>query len=281
MKFINTREISCFGLRRSGNHAILNWIRRQNNGCFVHLNDVKLYTHKDPYKSFSKATITGINPLLYQRENIKFKRFLKYLLDPNVEYLFGGDTSKLEIEKLREYRLKSLLIHSYEHYCLSQVLGTWFEKKREEFLGKSQYKFDILILRDPYNTFASLIKSGEKFNNLDFIIDKWLEHAREYLGLSNYLHNRVSISYNQWFQNKAYRQKIAENLGLIFTDAGINTVSVVGKGSSFDRVNYDGKASQMTVLSRYQDFLDHPVMLKVLANQELNELSQEIFGSIV
>ncbi|NEQ73290.1 MAG: hypothetical protein F6K23_09540 [Okeania sp. SIO2C9] len=52
MYFTNAIDISCFGLRRSGNYAVINWIIRQNNGSFVHLNDVKLYSNKDPYQSF-------------------------------------------------------------------------------------------------------------------------------------------------------------------------------------------------------------------------------------
>lgn len=190
----------------------------------------------------------------------------------------------IDRENLRKYRVKDLFIHSYEHYDLSNIIKPWFEERREEFLGKSEHRFDILILRDPYNNFASLIKKEESINlskNPDAIIKKWIEHAKEYLGLSNYFQNRISISYNEWFTNKAYRQKIAEALGLVFTDAGINMVPNVGKGSSFDKVNYAGQASQMNVLSRYKVFLDHPIMLKVLANKELNELSEEIFGSIV
>lgn len=280
MSFNNTRDISCFGLRRSGNHAILNWIIMQNNGSFVHLNDVKLYTNRDPYKSFSKATIGGINPLVYHQGSVKFRRFLKFLVNSKIEYLYGGDSVELDREKLRKYKLKSLLIHSYEHYSLSKIFSSTFEEKRVEFLGKSQYTFDILILRDPYNTFASLIKRGENSKNFDLIIKKWIEHAKEYLGLSNYLQNRISISYNHWFENKAYRQKIAEALGLVFTDDGINIVSNVGQGSSFDRTNYQGKANQMNVLYRYKDFLDHPVMLRLFADRELNELSEEIFGLI-
>ncbi|MGK7918438.1 MAG: hypothetical protein AB4080_00295 [Trichodesmium sp.] len=204
------------------------------------------------------------------------------MTNSKVEYLYGGNCVDIDREKLKKYSIKDLVIHSYEHYELSNIMP-WFEEGREEFMGKSQSRFNILIIRDPYNTFASLIKKEEKrlSKNPDAIINKWIEHAREYLGLSNYFQNKINISYNKWFINKAYRQKITEALGLVFTDAGINMVSKVGKGSSFDKVNYDGKATQMNVLSRYQAFLDHPVMLKILANKELNELSQEIFGLIV
>ncbi|NEQ73289.1 MAG: hypothetical protein F6K23_09535 [Okeania sp. SIO2C9] len=94
----------------------------------------------------------------------------------------------------------------------------------------------ILIIRDPYNTFASLIKKKEKrlSKNPDAIINKWIEHAREYLGLSNYLQNQINISYNEWFINKAYRQKITEALELVFTDAGINTAVFIWVDHSKD-----------------------------------------------
>ncbi|MGF1480222.1 MAG: hypothetical protein ACFB4I_12140 [Cyanophyceae cyanobacterium] len=280
MSYVNNREISCFGLRRSGNHALINWIVKQNNDSFVHLNNVKLYTNKDPYKSFAEATISGINPLVYHQGVVKFRRFIKYSLQPDVAYIYGGNRPELDREQLR-IQFKTLLIHSYEHYTLSQVLGSWFEEKRTKFLGKSQRCFDLLLLRDPYNTFASLIKRGEKLDDPHAVIQKWIDHAKEYLGLSSYLQNRVSVNYNYWFTDKQYRQELAQSLGLSFTDAGIDTVSAVGRGSSFDKTAYDGKASQMPVLLRYQKYLDHPVMLKVLANKELNELSEEIFGPIL
>ncbi|NEQ76581.1 MAG: hypothetical protein F6K23_28230 [Okeania sp. SIO2C9] len=212
----NATDISCFGLRRSGNHAIINWIIRQNNGNFVHLNDVKVYKDKDPYKSFSQANIGGINPLIYHQDNWKWQRYFKYLMNSKTEYLYGRNSVTLDREKLRKYALKKLLIHSYEHYDLSDAMMPWFEERREEFLGKSQRRFDLLIIRDPYNNFASLIKKEEGRNlskNPEAIIKKWIEHAKEYLGLSNYFKNRISISYNEWFVNKAYRQKITEALG--------------------------------------------------------------------
>lgn len=282
MDITNIKEISFFGLRRSGNHAIQNWIIRQNDNSFVHLNDCKLYSKsKNPYENFSKVTISRISPLVYHKGSLKYRRFLKYSLNPNVEYLYGGDRIELDRRSLREYKTKSLIIHSYEHYSLSQVLGSWFESQRDEFLGKSQKKFDIVLLRDPFNVFASLIHRGENLDNAKPIIEKWIEHAKEYLGLTDYLKNRVSISYNSWVVNKDYRQEVAGLLDLKFSDVGINTVVNVGKGSSFDGTAYDGKAQEMPVLSRYKSYLDHPVMLQVLNNEELRDLSEKVFGSIV
>ncbi len=281
MNFTNYKEIRCFGLRRSGNHAIINWIIKQNNNPFVFLNNIKVDRDINPYKSFSKAQISGINPLVYHQNLIKYRRFIKFLLNPKCEYFYGRERAELNRKNLRNYEGKSLLIYSYEHYPLSKIVSEQFEKNRENFLGKSEFKFDVLILRDPYNTFSSLIKKGEKLHSLDSVVNIWIENAKEYLGLSNYLKNKVTINYNNWFKNKDYRQKICEQLGLVFTDAGIEVVPNFGNGSSFDKINYNHKASSMGVLNRYKAFMDHPIMIKIRANSELNELSEEIFGSLL
>lgn len=282
MDFINIKEISFFGLRRSGNHAIQNWIIRQNDSSFVHLNDCKLYSkNKNPYENFSKVTISGVNPLVYHRGMFRYRRYFKYLLDPKVEYLYGRNRPELDREGLRDYRNKSLLLHSYEHYSLDQVIGDWFETERDNFVGKSQQRFDVLVLRDPFNVFASLIHRGEDMDKANSVIRKWIEHAREYLGLTSHFKNRVCISYNQWFTDKYYRQQIAKSLDLNFSDAGINAVVNVGHGSSFDGTTYDGSAREMPVLVRYKKYLEHPAMQKVLAHEELRDLAAKIFGPIV
>ena len=139
----NIKDISCFGLRRSGNHAIQNWIIKQNNSSFVHLANVKFYTGKDPCQSFAEATISGIRPLVYHKGIVKYRRYLKHLANPSFEYRYGGDRTELDRKKLKEYKIKSLIIHTYEHYSLSNVLGNWFEERRDEFLGESQKKFEI------------------------------------------------------------------------------------------------------------------------------------------
>ena len=243
--------------------------------------DCWIYSNKNPYNSFCEATISRISPLIYHRSIIKYKRYLRYLIDPSYEYRYGGNVLELDRSRLRNYKTKSLVMHTYEHYSLNQVMGNWFENYRDKFLGESQEKFDIVLLRDPFNLFASLIHRGENLEDSDSVIEKWIEYAREYSGITNYFRYRISINYNQWFTNRDYRNRLANKLNLTFSDAGVDNVVNVGKGSSFNGTNYDGKASQMSVLYRYKDYLDHPIMLKVLNNEELRDLSHEIFGSII
>ena len=282
MSFINAKEISCFGMRRSGNHAVLNWIRKQIPGTFVHLNNAKIYGNHDPYISFSEIVVSDLNPFVFESGPRKVKRFAKYLIRRGkVQYTYGRpDFGRLKIEALRQHP-KSLLIHSYEHYSLKMVLGEWFDTEMEQYLGRSQSKSNIVLLRDPYNLFASLIKKKENFSNPKSIIGKWNEHAREYLGHTSYLANRVSISYNSWFKDQDYRRELANRLGIEFTDAGLDSVPIFGRGSSFDGQKYSGQARKMGVLSRYKQFLDHPVMKEVMADEELRELSYEAFGDIL
>ena len=91
------------------------------------------------------------------------------------------------------------------------------------------------------------------------------------------------MKFDDWFANKTYRKKIAEQLNLNFSDAGLNTIMPMGwgkKGSSFDKMEYDGNAQKMKVLDRWKEYKDNPVeftnVLKM--NNELREMSEKIFG---
>ncbi len=287
MDFTNSLEITFFGMRRSGNHAVINWIRSQTQGTFIHLNNVNLYSGCDPYQHFTQAVISEVNPLVAERGLRSFKRFSKYLLRcGKVEYLYGVDERHSELIKRESWRAlkKILLVRSYEHYSLQDAIHDWFEAEREQNVGRSQHQFDIVLVRDPYNLFASLIKTSNnisELSNSQLVIDKWKEHAKEYLGYTNHLKHQVGISYNAWFQDQEYRRELADRLKLTFTDDGMDSVPMFGKGSSFDGQRFDGNARKMGVLSRYKHFLDHPVMEQVLADQEIRELSYTIFGDIL
>ena len=184
MDFTNRIELSCFGMRRSGNHAFVNWVRSQTTGKFLHINNAKIYTSEDPYDRFAECTTFAINPLVTERGLRGFKRFIKYALHRGqVEYIYAGygaEGQNIDREALRQQQ-KSLLVHSYEHYLLEDVLEDWLKTDREKFLGTSQYTFDVVLLRDPFNLFASLIKRNEDFSKPYSAINKWKCHAREYL----------------------------------------------------------------------------------------------------
>ncbi|MEA5553169.1 hypothetical protein VB713_19695 [Anabaena cylindrica UHCC 0172] len=244
---VNEKEIRIVGLRRTGNHAIINWIRKQSTGKVMHLNNI-LVT-ENPY------------------------RFL-YHHYPKDE---------LKREAIGDFVKKNCLLYNYEDYSLEEVNNPKFERNHDLYLGKSAVRYDIIILRDPFNLLASRLQKNfitVKTPN-ETVMSLWIAYAKEFLGETNYLkNNKICVNYNQWFLDLNYRHQIASQLRLEFTDAGIEQVKNYGGGSSFDGKGLDGQANQMDVLNRYKMFENHADYQKLLNNKEVLEYSRRIFGDI-
>lgn len=242
---INEKELRVIGLRRTGNHGIMNWIKYQHDDKVFHLNNIKAL--KNPYR---------------QRYSWDKKDFWRQ-------------------EALGNFTKKSFLIYSYEDYSLEQITNPDFEKKHDLYFGKSGTRYDVLILRDPFNFIASRLKR----NYIDVkapkqtFVSLWIECAKEFLNETNYLkNNKVCVNYNRWFCEIDYRKHISSLLGLEFSDAGLNVIQ--GGGSSFNVREFHGKANQMDVLSRWQNYRENNDYLKLVENQEMLEYSKKIFGII-
>jgi hypothetical protein len=141
----------------------------------------------------------------------------------------------------------------------------------------------VIILRDPFNLFASRIKGGfphvksSRYN----LIDYWLFYAKEFLNETNYLkYQKVAVNYNLWASVPSYRREIAQQLGLTFTDEGIQRVSGMGGGSSFDERKFDGQAQAMKTDERWRYYLEDDFYKSLFKNQELLDYSRQIFGEI-
>ena len=146
---------------------------------------------------------------------------------------------------------------------------------------------NVLILRDPFNLISS--KLASKIS--DFAIPEWLwettkdhinewkKQAKEFLGQTNILPNKMTVNYNQWFQSEEYRRKLSHQLGGSFSDKKLNYVPKMGGGSSFDNRTYQGKAREIKVLERWKNFADNK-RLWSLFDEEILELSSAIFGKI-
>lgn len=252
----NQKEIRIVGLMRTGNHAIIKWIQGQQTGKVWHLNNLQV--NENPYR--------------YKYE---------YLRDYYPQY--QGAIERFQREARGDFTKKDCLLYSYEDYGLKQVLTQSFEKKHDLYLGKSAERYDLLVLRDPFNLLASRLKNNytEVKARNKTVIDLWISYAKEYLGETHYLkHNKICVNYNRWTRDVTYRKQIAFQLKLDFSDAGINKVSGCGGGSSFEGRQFDGKASEMDVLNRWKHFAKDPSYRKLLNNQEMLEYTEKIFGHI-
>jgi hypothetical protein len=183
-----------------------------------------------------------------------------------------------------DFSEKDCLILSYEDYSIPQVANDFFEKKHDLYLGKSEKRFDVLILRDPFNLFASRLRSGRtemSGSKLKSLLDVWIEYAREYLGETNYLQNeKVLVNFNKWFAERDYRKSLAEKLGLDFSDQAVNQVTSFGRGSSFDGTKFDGNPQKMDLLGRWRTLSENPEYLQLVRNEEVRLYSEMIFGHI-
>ncbi|MDY6783746.1 MAG: hypothetical protein SW833_14600 [Cyanobacteriota bacterium] len=253
---VNQKEIRVVGLRRTGNHALLNWIKEQEKGEVWHLNNVQ--SQENPYR--------------YKYNNLsEFFPNNKWSIDRFKNQAKGNLTPK------------DCLIYNYEDYALSDVFSEKFEEKHDLYLGKTKTRYDVLVIRDPFNLLASRLKNNymptkDKNKNC---IDLWIDYAKEYLGETQYLrYNKVCVNYNQWTTDIEYRKQIAQQLNLEFSDAGINKVSGCGGGSSFEGRALDGQANQLDIGNRWKHFCEDKVYRKLLDNEQLWLYSEQIFGQI-
>ena len=292
--FTNFIEIRVYGLMRSGNHAIIKWIQDQYPGqitCF--LNNVK-HGNCDPYTSTSRKIFTGI------------------------------DEHK-DIETLRKMK-KHVLIYSYEDRAhlesqglnfLSSVFQSDFENNRKRYLGKSQHQFDVAIIRDPFNCFASRLALLQKkgplggVSDMELVAHNWKILAKEVISLNKYPKPRkIAINYNWWVVDQNYRKNLSLVLMGVHNDLSLEQVSRFGGGSSFQETNYKltirklmqkwykvfdarrfAKISlywkgfttpklKKAVFERWRIFSKNEIYRRLFVDKELIELSEELFGEI-
>ena len=111
----------------------------------------------------------------------------------------------------------------------------------------------------------------------------WKVYAHEFLGETHYLPNRVSISYNDWFLSREYRDRLGRQLGFINRDLGIDEVAKWGPtmwGDSFDGLQYEGQAQRMKVMERWREYQHDEFFCALFQDEELWDLSRLLFGEI-
>ena len=150
---------------------------------------------------------------------------------------------------------------------------------------------NVLIVRRPSNLFASRLRKASQKEAVAYprtngatmqrIVRVWKQHAREFLGDTRLLDNKVCVYFDWWFSSRSYRRKICQQLNMEFTDVGFDHVSQAGGGSSFDATELDGNNQRMDVLNR-RDYLlpsERAVLESILRDRELRDLGQRLVAS--
>lgn len=259
----NKKEFRIVGLSRSGNHGVINWIINQLDGryCFLNCTEPK----HNPFSTVRPLSASGD---LYRTNIHNFD---------------------LDQEKTGRFSAKDYLIYNHEDCFLGPLNGKVFRQNKTEWMGESGERKDILLLRDPYNLFASRLKSGlirghhtlhgSKPISLLTLQRLYKQHASEFLGEKNYLQNKILINFNLWARSRDYRENLAAELGIPFTDKGFKEVTEVAGGSSFDGTKFSGMAHKMDVNNRWKKYAADPEYMD-LFDPEINELASRIFGEI-
>lgn len=261
----NHLEIRLLGMMRSGNHALVNWIYQQVEEPRCFLNNV------DP----------GANPFTTFQKKGTYQQFQEDFFEK----------FNLTRERLGSFSSKNLLMYSYEDRFPEETFANpVFLSNHQRWVGGSETIHDLLLIRDPFNLFASRLKQQDDIvdqehslrtpEGRDFDRKLWKSHAREYLGETNHSSNhKVLVSYNQWVADESFRKDVSAKLGLHFNDTGLGTVVQVGGGSSFDR---DGNVdpAKMKVAERWTHYAEDADYLAIFDDSELLDLSRRIFGDL-
>ncbi len=244
-----TESIFLVSMMRSGHHAVLNWFARNQLRPILHLNDCRI----------EAGTLLPDPPNLVMYYNGHVGR---YLLDES-----PGDLERLSEDC-------STIICSFEERSSQYV------RAAADVVRPSKI---IIVVRDALNFVASCMKHAEKYPQVKSkIIDSmhqrlevWCDQARELQrGPSGIT---CGINYNLWFSSKLYRDTVAADHGFLNQDIGINEVLLFGKGSSFDDLAYEKKASQMAVLTRWHEYRQNPCFQSYISDEAI-ELSASLFG---
>lgn len=79
---------------------------------------------------------------------------------------------------------------------------------------------------------------------------------------------------------RSYRETLAAELNLDFSDEGLNDISKSGRERSFDGDRYVGEAYRMDVLNRWKSYADNPKYLGLIRTEGILHYSHRLFGDI-
>lgn len=274
----NEYEIRIFGMRRSGNHMLANWVASLFDHPVYYFNNCPAFS--DPFQTFTRRNLNPHISNLYC--NIPILRCTKNRCNK--------DTSKL-LHEIQQ-RHKECLLIGYEDIHLERLMEKSLIKNKQLTAGSSEKIFDIVLLRDVFNWAASRMhiapkKEGEPskidrtFNRID--IKKWEALARDFLGETHYLkENKIPVSYNAFVSNVEYREHVARRLGKENRDWTITELGTMfASGSSFEKNTKMHNANEMKVFERWKVMKDNESYREMLnLEKDSIELSERIFGHI-
>ncbi|MGH1464344.1 MAG: hypothetical protein ACRBBQ_03195 [Cognatishimia sp.] len=243
-----------FGMRRSGNHAIINWLLRNANGNSTFLNNCA--TGQPACDSWRAVEVNA--------KRMPIKRGTQIA---DVTAGVGDD---------------ALLVLSYEDFPPDpDEGGTGLTSD----VPMDLIKRDIVLYRNFMNWSASLLRKIQANDELDTLVCLRvmmvaLDKYREFLELAanSGSNDFLPINYDRWVARPRYRARILQDLGLPHKDNSLGKVQPYGGGSSFQKDVK--KADNLATDERWRAMVNDPtyqlVLLAASQDTELVELMQKL-----
>ncbi|MVO15059.1 hypothetical protein [Parasedimentitalea huanghaiensis] len=238
--FAPGQALRMFGMRRSGNHAIANWLQRNaTTGRSVFLNNCKPAT--DPLKSFRAIELDG--------ELVSHQIAQKDLASVAGT---AGDGA--------------MLLISYEDVTTAE-----FAPKRAVSgpFDETLLSGDVLIYRSFLNWAASLLKKMQANTGYSLLrrnaillhsIDIYSGVLRQVEQAETLQH--TCICYDDWMRDESYRAAILNQLNLPVRDNTLGRVQRYGGGSSFQKEA--DSVDKLQTNRRWQQMAEEPEFAAVL-----------------
>jgi hypothetical protein len=254
--------INFFGIQRSGNHAVLNWLLGLFSDKHVFFNNVQ------PNKDLRNSSV-GVS------------------VPPGVKaYKTRGPKGLIENEEFINYvRVEGgIVLCSYENFNLQNFQLGYSESPQIEIFGSPKKSHNILLLRNPFSMIQSTANvlrkwQGDKpeswfIEQLDIRLKLWNIYASVFLENNSF----TKIYFDKWLCEKEYRNEIAAKFDFENSDKNIDFISDAGQGSSFSGRKLDDRKD---VLNRWGQSEDHNIIVDRLLRLDrdffykLKEISPE------
>ena len=225
--------LQVFGMRRSGNHAIIDWLMRNapetaTGGVFY--NNCKY--GKKPVQAYGSIDVYDAAQSLTDHREIK------------------------EVDRLAKAGGSPMVIVSYEDR-MPQPAGQ--SQKASVGMTDADFSHQVIIYRSFLNWSASLLaklKKNDGFGSTDRMRIMTLAFATYVQGLDRIAEASkvIAICYDDWMTSEGYRAQILRALGLPQRDLNRGKVQRYGGGSSFQSKVAD--AEQLASVSRDAEMAD-------------------------
>ena len=252
VEYTNQREILVNAMQRSGHHAFIDWILKNQPG-HLFLNCVA-------------------DERFYRPRFIRSNPELRFVNDLNLD---------LDEELSGNLKLKELLLYNCENYSTDQALEIFNSPKKPRKIGTSKTQIFVVWLRDPFNNFASLakrsatgprIKNPENvkaaIENLSTARDLWIDHFRQFEAATKGETEFVPALYNRWLDDADARIELAQKFG-ISSDATADTIVKWGGGSSFTGYSEQESAPDKSSLeARWEELASNEIYVELFKHDD-------------